>query len=215
MNKRALIGLGQSGTFLVDHLAEFLSDTDYFCINSYEYNATAAKYIPLENRFCFGQESGFAQCPKLALEFLEANLEIQKKMYTWLEQIFDVYDEVILGTFFTSGTGVGTLIDILRRYELIDNKKNLGVIICAPLPPHHEYVQRKVELEYKEISRYIKSYKYAIFLEYKDYGFSRVASEMLHFKRQNVLGILQDQRFRDEQLVREINTSFCKAYKLA
>lgn len=122
MIKRALIGLGQSGSAIVKDIIPMLDNTEVFCINSCNLNIAFSNNIPEQNRFTFGLESGFSQEPKYCFEFLEENSDIRAKMIRWVLQILEKYDEVIFITFSPSGTGIGTLWSILKSNIRIAKK---------------------------------------------------------------------------------------------
>jgi len=184
VKKKAIIGLGQSGTFLVEDIIPYLNDVESYCVNSSNINDRAAKNIPLENRFLFNQKSGIAKLPFTALQFLNKNTQIQQNLHEWFHQIHTTFDETILITFFTSGTGISTLIDLLKHLEedsnnIIPKNRSLGIIVCAPS-------NYKVEIEdfksqYNEIRKYLSVCEFELFFSHKNSTINNETGKALGF----------------------------------
>lgn len=117
MKRTALIGLGQSGSAIVEDLYTYLNEFNVYCINSSEINEHFLKIIPPTNRYCFGLNAGFAKDFEKALNHLEKYEEQGILLLKWVEKIISEHDETIFVTYTGSGTGVGTLIYLLSKLK--------------------------------------------------------------------------------------------------
>lgn len=70
----------------------------------------------------FDLDSGFSQEPKSCFDFLEQENELREKMISWVKNILEEFEEVLLITFSPSGTGLGTLSTILNSNIRIAKK---------------------------------------------------------------------------------------------
>jgi len=206
MKKKAIIGLGQSGTFLVEDIIPYLTDMESYCVNSANINDRVAKNIPFDNRFSFNQKSGFAKSPITALQFLENNTQIQQKLQKWFHQIHTTFDETILITFFTSGTGIGTLIDLLKHLknnnnDIVQENRSLGIIVCASYSFIFQIEEFKSQ--FNEIRKYLSVCEFELFFTYKDSTINTEVGKALGFSnsmnsmRYIVLDTLLNNTYKD------------------
>lgn len=149
MKRKALIGLGASGSMIVEDIVPYVSDMEFYCVNSSRINTYGIKNISEKNRFCFGRETGFARLFEKAWNYLEKDDFVGFELMEWIEKIVENHEEIVFVTYCTSGTGMGSLLYILKNLKEKIVKKNalsknikIGSIILR-----HKYTKGFVEGE--------------------------------------------------------------------
>ena len=128
MKRKALIGLGASGSRVVEDIVPYVSEMDLYCVNSSKINTYGIENIPKENRFCFDLETGFARQFEKAWRYLEKEGSVGLELMQWIEKIIEKHEEIIFVTHSGSGTGIGSMLYVLNNLkEKNASSKNIKI----------------------------------------------------------------------------------------
>lgn len=125
MKRKALIGLGASGSRTVEDIVPYISDMDLYCINSSKINVNGFKRIPEKNQFCFGRESGFSREFEVAWRYLKEDNSAGYALMQWIHDVIEKHEEILFVTHTTSGTGVGSLLYVLQNLKEENHRKSV------------------------------------------------------------------------------------------